>query len=101
MENGVPFTPFRHLFEAAGGKVDWDHIAKVVNAVGQSGEVWLKIGNMYAKVNGKSVQLESAPFIKQGRTIVPLSFMRDALEVDVEFDTATGHVLITQPSAKK
>ncbi len=101
VENGVPFTPFRHLFEAAGGKVDWDHIAKVVNAVGQNGEVWLKIGNMYAKVNGKSVQLESAPFIKQGRTIVPLSFMRDALEVDVEFDTATGHVLITQASNRK
>ena len=100
VQDGVPFTPFRHLFEAAGGKVDWDHIAKIVNAVGAAGEVTIKIGDLYAKVNGSSVKLETAPFLKSDRTIVPLSFVKDALAVEIEVDTATGHVLITQATKK-
>lgn len=96
VENGVPFTPFRHLFEAAGGKVDWEHVAKTISAVGQGQEVWIKIGNMYARVNGRIVHLQAAPYIKHGRTIVPLSFIQDALPVQIEVDATTGHVLITQ-----
>jgi hypothetical protein len=33
--------------------------------------------------------------LERGRTIVPLSFIRDSLNVEVEYDPSTGHVLIT------
>ena len=58
------------------------------------------LGDLYAKVNGSSVKLETAPFLKSDRTIVPLSFVKDALAVEIEVDTATGHVLITQATKK-
>jgi hypothetical protein len=94
VEGGVPLTPFRHLFEAAGGEVDWDHFNKICEAKGIGNEVVIKIGDLYATVNGKTYQLEVASFIEKGRTIVPLSFVSEALNFEISYDRATNHVLI-------
>lgn len=99
VQDGIPLTPFRHLFESNGGSVDWNNVQKVLEASGDGQSVWLKIGDKIAKVNKIDVELELAPFIERGRTMVPLSFIRDSLAVDVQYDPATGHVLITK--AKK
>lgn len=99
VDNGIPMTPFRHLFEKAGGKVDWKGTTKTVNAKSEGHNIMLQIGDKNATVNDLTVSLESAPYIDRGRTIVPLSFIHDALNVDVEYDKETGHVLIT--TAKK
>jgi Copper amine oxidase N-terminal domain len=95
VDNGVPMTPFRHLFEKAGGKVEWESLSKSVKAAAEGHNVAIQIGDLNATVNDLSVRLETAPYIDRGRTIVPLSFLRDALAVNVEYDKATGHVLIT------
>ncbi len=97
--NGIPLTPFRHLFEANGGTVDWANLTKEISATGDGRDIWLKIGNRVGRVNKIDVDLEIAPFIERGRTIVPLSFIQQGLNVNVEYDPATGHVFIT--SAKK
>jgi hypothetical protein len=94
VENGVPLTPFRHLFEAAGGEVDWDKFAKICSAKGLGKEVVIKIGDLYATVNGDKHQLEVASFIEKGRTIVPLSFVSEALNFEISYDPKTNHVLI-------
>lgn len=94
VENGIPLTPFRHLFQAAGGEVDWDHFNKICAAKGIGNEVVIKIGDLYATVNGKTYQLEVASFIEKGRTIVPLSFVSEALNFEISYDRATNHVLI-------
>ncbi|MEQ1822483.1 MAG: stalk domain-containing protein [Fimbriimonadaceae bacterium] len=99
VQNGIPLTPFRHLFEANGGKVDWEQTTKEISASGDGRDIWLKIGNRVGRVNKIDVDLEIAPFIERGRTIVPLSFIQQGLNVNVEYDPATGHVFIT--SAKK
>lgn len=95
VENGIPLTPFRHLFEKSGGKVKWDNDAKAVDAKGEGREITLRIGDKTARVNKLAVEMEIAPFLERGRTVVPLSFIRDALGVEVEYDPKTGHVLIT------
>lgn len=91
---GIPLTPFRHLFEANGGKVKWNHEAKEVDAEGQGHTVWFRIGDANAKVNNQIFKLEMPPFLEAGRAIVPLSFMTDALNVKISYDPNTGHVLI-------
>jgi len=95
VEDGIPLTPFRHLFEQAGGEVNWQHVAKTIDATGEGHSIYIKIGSRQAKVNSLPVELEIAPFIEKGRTVVPLSFIRDSLSVEVEYDPTTGHVLIT------
>ncbi len=96
IQDGVPLTPLRHLLEANGGKVDWEALTKTVFGKNVDGAtIMVKIGDRMASINDKSIDLEMVPFLEGGRTIVPLSFIRDALQVDVEFDVKTGHVLIT------
>lgn len=95
IENGVPLTPFRHLFESAGGEVKWNNALKLVEGLGDGLTVTFRIGDANATVNGSTFLMEVAPYLKQGRSIVPMSFMSDALKVDVQYDAATGHVLIT------
>jgi hypothetical protein len=92
--NGVPLTPFRHLMERRGAKVSWEHLSKRVHAFGQGQDIQFKIGDPRALVNERYLQFEVAPFIERGRTIVPISFLRDALDVEVDFDPETGHVFI-------
>lgn len=96
VQDGVALTPFRALFEQAGGKVDWENLAKALSASGMGKDVLIKIGDRTALVNKIEVSMELAPFIERGRTIVPLSFIRESLDVEVDYDPATGHVLITK-----
>jgi len=93
--DGIPLTPFRYLIEKAGGKVGWAHKLKNVSAYADGHDIFLHIGDSFAQINKQRIELERATFIDSGRTIVPLSFMRDALNVNIDYDRASGHVLIT------
>ncbi len=95
VDGGVPMSPFRHLIEKAGGKVRWENQTKSVFATANDRDIFLKIGQKTATINDAKVSLDLAPYIDGGRTIVPVSFFRDALSVNVEYDKATHHVLIT------
>jgi hypothetical protein len=94
VEGGIPLTPFRHLLESAGGEVRWAHDTKTVQAFADGQGIVLRIGDRIARIGDRDLRLELAPFIERGRTIVPLSFIGEALRVEVDYDPATGHVLI-------
>lgn len=94
VEHGIALTPFRHLYEKAGGKVKWDNASKQVNAFLPGKNVQLTIGNSQALLNGKNVDMGTKAFLRRNRTIVPLTFVTRALDVKVEVDTKTKHVLI-------
>jgi hypothetical protein len=96
VQNGIPVTPFRHLFEHGGGKVTWGHAAKEISAAGMGRSVWMKVGQVQAKVDGADVELEIAPFIESSRVLVPMSFLTDALDLRVDYDPATGHMLVSR-----
>ncbi|MBX3097325.1 MAG: hypothetical protein KF812_10720 [Fimbriimonadaceae bacterium] len=98
--DNIPLTPFRHLFEHAGGEVRWDNLTKTVEADGLGQQVWFRIGDDNALLNGVATPLEYRPFIDRGRSIVPLSFISQALNVAIQFDSATGHTLISTTTAK-
>jgi hypothetical protein len=99
--DGIPLTPFRHLFEHAGGEVKWTHETKEVEADGLGRSVWFKVGSEFGKVDGMQIRFESKPFIESSRIIVPLSFLVDSLDVRVDYDSATGHVLVSSDTAAK
>jgi hypothetical protein len=95
IEEGVPMTPIRYLLEKDGGKVEWDNANKTVSATAEGHNLQLQIGHEFAHVDKLPVRMERAPYLISSRTIVPLSFIHDALGLDVEFDKSTGHVLIS------
>lgn len=95
--NGIPIAPLRHIHEHAGGRLKWDQTSHTVTAFNGSQTVILQIGNPVARIDGQSVRMEIVPGIISGRTMVPLSFVRDMLGVDVYFDpNAEGIVIQTK-----
>lgn len=94
IEDGMALAPFRQIFEHTGGVVQWFQRSKTVRAFNSTREVQFRVGHKQAKVNNEPLHMEKAPFIDRGRAIVPLSFVRDALNVNVEYDAATGHLRI-------
>ncbi len=97
---GIPFAPFRHLFEGAGGTVKWIHDSKIVEAEGLGNQVSFKIGMLSGTNNGLIFKFERAPFLESGRTVVPLSFVNSTLDIKVQYDPNTGHVLLTSSKGK-
>lgn len=95
VEAGLPVAPFRQIFEHTGGRVTWVAETRVVRAVNAEREIVISVGKNTARVNNQSVSLDRPAALEGGRTIVPLSFVRKALDVNVQYDPATGHLLIT------
>jgi LysM repeat protein len=94
ISGGLFLTPFRQIFEHTGGRLYWYGDVHKVKAVNDKREVELTIGNKEAKVNNQFISLQRAPHILGGRTIVPASFFKDALDVNVQFDSKSGRLLI-------
>lgn len=93
--DGVMFGPLRQIFEYDGGTLTWDRKTGEVHAVSADKDITLKIGDRKAEINKKSSNLEMAPYLDEGRTMVPLSFLPAAMDVNVQFDPNSGHLLVS------
>lgn len=91
---GVMFSPLRQIFEFQGGSLTWQSKTGTVHAQSDTKNIDLTIGNRKAKINNEVTILDGAPFLSQGRTMVPLSLLPLALDVDVQYDEASGHLLV-------
>ncbi|MHB1456567.1 MAG: copper amine oxidase N-terminal domain-containing protein [Armatimonadota bacterium] len=93
--NGRTMVPLRGIFEALGAQVDWDPATKMISATKGDTDVHLSIGNRDATLNGKSIRLDTPAMIIDGRTMVPLRFVSEALGANVQWLEATQTVFIT------
>ena len=74
---------FRAIFERLGGAVSWIPETRTAKSVQPAMEVEVSIGQRFARVNGREVDIGMPAFIREGRTTIPLRF----------FATATGSAL--------
>ncbi len=58
--------------------------------------IWLKINHPIAKVKGQEVSLPLAPFIENGRTLVPLRFIGENLGADIQWEGTERRVTYTK-----
>lgn len=92
VRNGKALVPFRQVFEQAGGIVAWVPTKKAVHGQAPGKNVTLTIGSKRASVNGQAVLMEHAAFIQNGRTMVPVQFLKASLEMQVVYDPKTRTV---------
>lgn len=92
---GISIAPLREIFEKTDGVLYWFPVEGKVRAVNKDVDMKLTIGNKKVDVNGETETLQIAPYIKQGRTMVPLQFIADVLDVKIAFDNRTGQILIS------
>lgn len=79
-------VPFRAILEKAGAKVDWSQEDKKVTAELDGKKIEMTIGQKKIMVDGKEVELDVAPMIKEGRTLIPLRGMFENLGFEVEYE---------------
>ena len=86
IENGRTLVPVRAVSETLLCEVLWHDDTQEIDIT--KGDIFVKltIGNTTAYVNGKQIQLDTAPDIRSGRTLVPLRFIAESLKLNVEWN---------------
>lgn len=97
-EDQVSMVPVRFISERLGAEVKWNAATNQITVKDQLNDktIILTLNSKTASVNGSSVQLDSAPILKNGSTFVPLRFIAEQLGCKVGFDNKTGSVTITR-----
>ncbi|MBU5669431.1 copper amine oxidase N-terminal domain-containing protein [Peptoniphilus sp. MSJ-1] len=96
IENDRTLVPIRFISETLGYSVKWNNDTREVTIEDNNTNIKLTIGAKNALVNSKNVELDVAPVIKQDRTFVPLRFVAENLNADVDWDAKNFKVIITK-----
>lgn len=90
-------VPIRFVSEAMGAEVSWNGDDKEVNIVKGRDTIVTHILSSRATLNGVLYTFDVPAMIKNNRTFVPLRFIAEMLNCDVEWDEGTYTVTITSP----
>ncbi len=88
------FVPVRFISENLGAKVSWDPDTREVKIESENNVITLIIGNSTLIKNGAEIQMDTAPFIKDSRTFVPVRFISENLGAKVSWDPDTREVMV-------
>lgn len=88
------FIPVRGMFELAGATIGWNPETREVTVEADDTTVVLTIDSRQARVNGKRKILETPPFIKDGRTLIPVRFISENLGYEVDWNGDTREITI-------
>jgi len=94
-QQGRTLVPLRTIFESLGATVEWDAASSTVKASKGGTTIELPVGRDWAIKNGTRVSLDVPAVVKDGRTLVPLRFVSEALGTRVDWDGQTRTVSIT------
>lgn len=98
MMHNTVLVPVRGVFERLHANVMWDESSRTVLAERGTDRIKLPINSEYATVNGNEIRLEHPATINNGRTMVPLRFLSEALGARVEWVASTRTVEISTSS---
>lgn len=92
--NGRTFLPLRVIGEGLGGTVSYDDATETVTVVRNNKTISLTIGVPAVTIDGSTSKIDAAPFIENGRTLVPVRAVAEGFGMHVHYDN--GLVLITE-----
>jgi hypothetical protein len=78
----------------------WNNVTKQVSVKGNDTNLLLTMNKTTAQKNGVSVKLSTAPFIYNGKTMIPLRFVTEAMNSSVTWNQSTQTAFITKASLK-
>ncbi|MBY9077554.1 CotH kinase family protein [Paenibacillus sp. HN-1] len=95
MKNGRVLVPVNAVLTAMGASVSWNSSSKQVTVNQGSTTITLTIGSNKAYVNGTAYTLDVPVQLISNRTMVPVRFVAEILNMSVAWDKATSTVTIT------
>ncbi len=94
--NDRTLLPVRAVVEELGGTVGWDGEVNTVTLEHEGSEILLTIDSLTAYLNGAPQTLDTAPVIINDRTMLPIRFIAESFNFDVQWDSAAQVVTITK-----
>lgn len=100
--NGRILVEVKEIFAAYRMNVTYDNRTKKVTAWDTTNKIVLYVNNNKATVNGTAVTLDTSARIINGRTMVPIRFISEALNKDVSWEKYSNIIqIINIPPQKK
>ncbi len=96
---GRTYLPVRFVADALGVTEDniiWDPVTRSVTVFKGDRIAQMTIGSNVLMVNGVELTMDVAPEITNGRTMLPVRFMTQALGASIAWDAETQTVTVTQ-----
>jgi hypothetical protein len=94
IRDGRTMVPLRFIGEALGADIEWNDANRSVTYTKGQQAVVLTIDQPFALVNGIQTGLDTAPVIANGRTLVPLRFISEALGYTIHWEGISRTVTI-------
>lgn len=95
--NDTTFLPVRFVAEEIlGAAVNWDPTTKTIGITKKEIDVQLSLGNGQASVGGQVTEIGTPPFLKDGRTLVPLRFLAENLNMRIAYNAADKTITIEE-----
>jgi hypothetical protein len=92
-------VPIRFVSEAMGAEVSWDNDTQTVTIVKGRNTITYTIGSIKAFLNGEVQVFDTVGILLEDRTFVPLRFISEMLNCEVEWIAETSTVEITSSPA--
>ena len=92
--DGRVLVPIRTISEEMGAEVGYEHETRTVTIMDGEKEIILKIGEATAYIDGAEYELDVPASIIDGRTMVPIRFVAEAMDSVVDWDGDTKTVII-------
>ncbi|GAA4710696.1 copper amine oxidase N-terminal domain-containing protein [Brevibacillus fulvus] len=97
--NQRTLVPIRPIAEALGFQVGWDEKTRTVSVEKGNNKVSLVVSQKIAKRNNETITLDVPAQIINKRTVVPVRFIAEALNYEVNWEAKTQTVAITDKAA--
>lgn len=93
--NNRTLLPVRAVVEAMGGSVEWDGNSRTVVLKKNTDTIQLKIDSYTALLNNEEHTLDTVPIIINDRTMLPIRFIAESFDFNVEWNEENQQVIIT------
>jgi hypothetical protein len=95
-KNGVVLGSIRTVAEAMGLQVTWNEATRQITFISEDNALVLTMDNLTTVLNGHNVEMNEAPTIVNGSTIVPLQFIVEAFGGSIEINPLTPSPIINK-----
>ena len=96
IENGSTLAPVRFISEALHAQVEWDQNTQTALIYSGNTTVEIPVGKSYAYINGKKQRLATPAQLIEGRALLPVRFLAEALDFNVAWDDQYRNVEISK-----
>jgi hypothetical protein len=99
VKEGRTLIPIRAMVEALDAEVAWDSKTGTVTVTRNGVKVTLTVDDNKATVNGSTITLDVPATVINGRVVIPLRFLSEALGTNVVYDAENQIIVVVEEEA--